>query len=208
MIQVQDISHSYDGVTQIQFPNFELKQAEKMLLLGQSGCGKTTLLHILGGILTPTKGKVIVDGVDMAQLSPSKRDSFRGKNIGIVFQKTHFVRSLSVLENLLLCQRLGGVATNKEDILRILSSLHVEHKIHSKPQQLSQGEQQRVAIARALVNQPQLILADEPTSALDDKNTREVIQLLEQQAVQNNATLIIVTHDTRLKDHFKNKIEL
>ena len=144
----------------------------------------------------------------MSRLNGSSLDKFRGQNIGIIFQTAHFVKALTVQENLILAQQLSGKKTDKQLIVNVLKTLNLEHKLKSKTSELSVGEQQRVAIARALVNSPALILADEPTSALDDKNTDEVIQLLEKTASEANATLIIVTHDNRLKDYFKNQIQL
>ncbi len=208
MIQVQNLKHFYNKDNHIHFPDFEVTKGEQLLLLGQSGCGKTTLLHILGGLLPPSQGSVIINDTSLFELNSSRLDKFRGKNIGIIFQKTHFVKSLTVAENLLLTQQLGGETQSIERIKNLLNPLNIVHKLNEKTKNLSQGEQQRVAIARALINHPQIILADEPTSALDDTNTDEVIQLLEQQAAEHQATLIIVTHDNRLKERFKNRIEL
>lgn len=216
MIQTKGIRHQYsskgqgdDGKThRLEFPDFQLEKGEKMLLLGQSGCGKSTLLHILAGLMKPTQGTVTIGNTPLSGLSESKLDHFRGQHIGIIFQKAHFVKSLNVMENLTLTQTLAGAGVDKAAVKALLDQLHIGHKAQSMPQNLSQGEQQRVAIARALVNQPDVILADEPTSALDDANAREVIALLEEQATEHQATLIIVTHDNRLKDHFPNRIEL
>ncbi len=208
MLQTKNLKFSYDGKTMIPFPDIFCKKGERWLLLGQSGSGKTTLLHLLGGLRTSQYGEVIVGGENLSQMPQSQLDHFRGKNIGIVFQKAHFVKSLTVEENLMLAQSLAGQAVSKERINDLLKRLNVFHKLKSKPSSLSIGEQQRVAIARALVNKPAIILADEPTSALDDKNCDEVITLLEQQAEQENATLLIVTHDGRLKEKFANTITL
>lgn len=208
MLQTKGLKFSYDGTTKLEFPDVSCGKGERWLLLGQSGSGKTTLLHLLGGLRTAKVGQVIVDGVDLSNLSKSELDQYRGKHIGIVFQKAHFVKALTVEENLMLAQNLAGTSISKERIKDLLSRLNVGHKLKSKPDSLSIGEQQRVAIARALINQPAIILADEPTSALDDKNCDEVIELLEQQAQQEGATLLIVTHDGRLKEKFKNQITL
>jgi putative ABC transport system ATP-binding protein len=207
MIRVKGISHSYGGGQEIRFPDFEVAKGGKMLLLGQSGSGKTTLLHLLGGLLQVQKGELAIGGQHFGQGKPMG-DKFRGRHIGIVFQKPHFVRSLNVLENLLLSQQLAGLKADKSEAMELLESLNISHKARSHTRRLSQGEQQRVAIARALINRPDVILADEPTSALDDGNTQEVIALLEQQAAKREATLIIVTHDNRLKERFQNRIEL
>jgi len=208
MLQTEGLEYSYDGKQQLSFPNITCEKGEQWLLLGQSGSGKTTLLHLLGGLRKPKKGIVRVNGTDIGQLSSEKLDDFRGKNIGIVFQKSHFIRALTVGENLLLTQKLAGLQPTKERVQNLLDRLNIGHKFSSKTDSLSQGEQQRVAIARALVNKPAIILADEPTSALDDKNCEEVINLIETQAREEQATLLIVTHDSRLKDQFSKRILL
>jgi len=190
------------------FPDINCGEGEHWLLLGQSGSGKTTLLHLLGGLLTTRNGSVQVADTDLGKLSASKLDKFRGKQIGIIFQKAHFVKSLTVEENLMLAQQLAGLPVNRERIEDLLKHLNVGHKLKSKPNELSQGEQQRVAIARALVNKPKVILADEPTSALDDVNCDEVIKLLEREATEVGATLLVVTHDGRLKEKFNKQIHL
>jgi ABC-type lipoprotein export system ATPase subunit len=208
MIQAQNLKYSYDGSRTMSFPNIECNDGEHWLLLGQSGSGKTTLLHLLGGLLSPQSGSIKVGETEMSRLKGSSLDKFRGQNIGIIFQTAHFVKALTVQENLILSQELSGKKIDKQLISNVLQKLNLEHKLKAKTSELSVGEQQRVAIARALVNSPALILADEPTSALDDKNTDEVIQLLEKTASEANATLIIVTHDNRLKEYFKNQILL
>jgi ABC-type lipoprotein export system ATPase subunit len=208
MLQAQNLKFSYGGSNTLSFPNIECQDGEHWLLLGQSGSGKTTLLHLLGGLLSPQSGSIKVGETEMSHLNGSNLDKFRGQNIGIIFQTAHFVKALTVQENLILAQQLAGKKIDKQLIFNVLQKLNLEHKLKSKTSELSVGEQQRVAIARALVNSPALILADEPTSALDDKNTDEVIQLLEKTASEANATLIIVTHDNRLKDYFKNQIML
>ena len=190
------------------FPNIECQTGEHWLLLGQSGSGKTTLLHLLAGLRTPSSGTVRIDDTVISQLPTSQLDAFRGRHIGIIFQQSHFVRSLNVEENLALAQNLAGLPVDKSKIRELLTRLNIGHKIKSRTSALSQGEQQRVAIARALVNQPYIIFADEPTSALDDGNTEEVIRLLIEQSEAANATLLVVTHDTRLKERFSKQITL
>lgn len=208
MLQTSDLQYTYDGKTMLRFPDIQCRKGEHWLLLGQSGSGKTTLLHLLGGLLTAKNGAVKVADTNLEKLSSSGLDQFRGKHIGIIFQKSHFVKSLTVEENLALAQQLAGLKINRTRISELLHHLNVGHKLKSKPDRLSQGEQQRVAIARALVNQPDVILADEPTSALDDVNCNEVIQLLEREANEVGATLLVVTHDGRLKERFEKQIQL
>jgi len=209
MLETKGLSYSYDkGKTKLQFPDINCKKGERWLLLGQSGSGKTTLLHLLGGLRQGKKGSIFINQTDIGTLSKKALDQFRGKHIGIVFQTSHFVKALTIEENLLLAQQLGGYHRSKDRIKMLLDRLNIGHKLRSKPHNLSQGEQQRAAIARALVNQPAIVLADEPTSALDDVNCNEVIQLLENQVAEENATLLIVTHDNRLKDKFENSVLL
>jgi len=208
MLQTENLSYSYDNSEWIKFPDIHCAADTSHLILGQSGTGKTTFLHLIGGLLESKKGKVIVNGTDITSLKGQTLDKFRGDNIGIIFQQAHFINAISVEENLMLAQRLAGKPVKKEDIRNILSILNIEHKANANPKQLSQGEKQRVVIARALINKPAVILADEPTSALDDHNCAEVVKLLEQTAKEVKATLVIVTHDNRLMDYFPNQIRL
>lgn len=208
MLTTEDLCFSYDGKNLLSFPDLRCSKGEYWLLLGDSGSGKTTLLHLLAGLLKPTSGVVNIDNTALSALPAKESDHFRGKHIGIVFQKSHFIQSLNVEENLLLAQRLAGVRPDKKTVWQLLQRLNIGHKMHEKTSRLSQGEQQRVAIARAIINRPSLILADEPTSALDDTNAEEVIRILEEQASTVNATLIVVTHDGRLKEKFSHRIQL
>ncbi len=208
MLRTENLSFSYGSQQQFDFPDIQCGKGEQWLLLGQSGSGKTTFLNLLGGLAKPTNGKVLIGSTDISTLSGAALDRFRGKHIGIVFQRSHFARALSVVENLLLAQYLAGETPDSNRAKQLLERLNLGHKLYAAPENLSQGEQQRVAIARALMNHPDVILADEPTSALDDQNSSEVIHLLEQQAAEEHATLLIVTHDNRLKSEFENKILL
>jgi len=192
----------------LKFPDFSLSKGEQALILGQSGCGKTTLLHLLSGLLKPNSGNVDVENENISKMSGAKLDSFRGANIGIVFQTPHFIEALTVKENLTLTQTLAGKSKNVDKVKTLLADLGVESKLNSKLNALSVGEKQRISIARALVNSPALILADEPTSALDDENCDSVLKLVSEQAKKHNSTLLIVTHDNRLKDQFDKRIEL
>jgi putative ABC transport system ATP-binding protein len=208
MLQTRELAYAYLGAQPIHFPDMECPKAGRMLILGQSGKGKTTLLHLLAGLLTPSQGDVIIGGENLTKLPKSSIDRFRGNNIGLIFQRSHFVRSLNVGDNLRVASYLAGVSIEEDRIRHLLDRLNIGHKIDQSTHTLSQGEQQRVAIARALVNRPRVILADEPTSSLDDVNTNQVIELLNKEAEAEGASLIIVTHDQRLKDHFEREVAL
>ena len=135
-------------------------------------------------------------------------DEFRGKNIGMIFQSPHFVRNISIIENLFLSLHLSNQKLDKEYAENILSQIGLAEKMNSLPDELSQGEQQRAAIALAVIKNPDLILADEPTSSLDDTNCQKIISLLKEQSASKNAKLIIITHDNRLRSQFKKSIIL
>ena len=207
MLLTQDLRHQYDSQVKFDFPDIICQARETLLVLGQSGVGKSTLLHILAGILPPTSGQVVIDNTSIYDQQPRRLD-FRGSHIGLVFQKPHFVQAVSAKENLRLAQRFARVRVDEQKINHLLTSLNISHRASAKTFSMSQGEQQRLSIARALINDPKLILADEPTSALDDKNCEEVISLLTAQAEAAGAALIIVTHDNRLKDLFSHQVTL
>lgn len=208
MIEARSLEYNYPGGVKLSYPDISCEKGTSCLLLGASGSGKTTLLHMLAGILSPSKGSIIFDGNDIVKYSKKELDGFRGKEIGIVFQRPHFVNALSVIENLCLAQRLAGFTVDKSKALDLLKRLNIAQKANVSVKALSQGEKQRVAIARALINNPALILADEPTSALDDANAKEVLALLQDVSKESNASLLIVTHDNRLTDVVKNQITL
>jgi len=208
MVKINGLTYHYSSEVQLKFPDFSLSKGEQALILGQSGCGKTTLLHLLSGLLKPNSGAVDVENENISKMSGARLDNFRGANIGIVFQTPHFIEALTVKENLTLTQTLAGKSKNVDKVKTLLADLGVESKLNSKLNALSVGEKQRISIARALVNSPALILADEPTSALDDKNCDAVLKLVREQAKKHNSTLLIVTHDNRLKDQFDKRIEL
>ncbi len=203
MVELSNVVVRYTPTHAITFHNWQVPQGGIALVLGASGSGKTTLLNVLAGLLPPHQGSVKVAGRDPYALTAQQNDLFRGRSIGLIFQKPHLIPSLSVLENLLAAQYFAQLRPDKALALQRLEELNVGHKQKSKPNELSQGEAQRVAIARAMLNSPALILADEPTSALDDGNCQAVLQLLEQQAQRHKATLIVATHDQRTKDHLE-----
>jgi len=173
----------------------QLAAGELVALTGPSGSGKTTLLHLLAGLMRPKEGMVKIANTDLSTLSSTKLDHFRGKHIGIVFQRSHFIRALSVEDNLLVAQHLAGIKPSKARAHELLKRLRIDYKAHSKTDSLSQGEQQRLAIARALINKPDIILADEPTGNLDSVMGNEVMEILLSLNTDEKTTIVMVTHD-------------
>lgn len=206
LIEVNSLQYAHSGQSPIVFPDFSLDSGDSLLILGKSGSGKTTLLNLLAGLLQPIKGEIILDGTNLSSLSGQKLDLFRGKNIGIVFQKPHLIAALNVKQNLELAHFFSKKKGQNLD--QLLADLGIAKKANSSVLTLSEGEAQRVSIARALATNPKVILADEPTSSLDDQNTELVVQLLKAQAAKIGAALIIVTHDQRVKNHISNFIEV
>jgi len=209
MIHCRSVEFHYNSeAPRMTFPDVHCAERDQLLLLGQSGSGKTTLLHLLCGMLQPAAGEIEINGQILRQLNERELDQFRGRNFGIVFQKSHFIQSLTVLENLAMPAFLAGEKFDAAAGRALLDQLGIGHKATERPRNLSIGEQQRVGIARALIHRPAIVLADEPTSALDDESTEAVISLLEAQAAEAGATLVIVTHDQRLKDRYARRVEL
>lgn len=208
MISTSNVTFSYNKDQIFHMPDLYCEAGSTILITGDSGKGKTTYLHILGGLLQPTTGTIEINKENMLALSEKKLDKFRGKNIGIVLQKSHFVSALTVLENLEMASWLATGKKNTARAKRLLEQLDVANQANKLPSQLSIGQQQRVSIARALMNQPKVLLADEPTSSLDDKNAEKVIELLTSLSKEYKAALVIVTHDSRIKEKFINKITL
>ncbi len=208
ILHTQDIRHRYSQTLEISFPDIQVDSAQSLLLLGKSGVGKTTLLHILSGILSPTQGKVEFDGHNIFDLTTTQRDRLRGDSIGLIFQQPHFITSLTALENLQLSTSFGTSQIDNSTIIALMDKLQIGEKQHSKVNTLSQGQLQRLSIARACLGNPKLLLADEPTSALDDDNATTVINLLQEMQQQSGAALIIVTHDQRVRSAIDHTILL
>ena len=208
MIEVSDLSYQYGNGHQLVFPDFRVNQGDHVLLLGESGSGKTTLLHLLGGLLRGYSGSIKIDGIELSSLSETALDRFRGQRIGFIFQKNHLISALTVEQNLALVSYLGGLPNLDHRIAEVLADLDLSGKRRSKISEISHGQAQRVSIARAVIHQPAIIFADEPTSALDDKNCFRVMELILSAARASKSTLVIATHDQRLKDVFLERVEL
>ena len=208
MLKTADVTFSYTKETSFNFPDIDLSSGQPLLILGKSGIGKTTLLHVLAGILSPDHGTIVINDTNITNLGSKKLDGFRGKHIGIVFQNTIAVSSLTVYENLQARLYFSGISNQKEAIENILVQLDLVSVKNQKPNTLSTGQLQRLGIALGVIHKPAIILADEPTSSLDDENCALVIDLLKSQAKKSNANLIIITHDQRIKNAFTNTIVL
>lgn len=208
MFEIRDLKHAYNGTEVLSVPAWRAEQGAHWLVLGPSGSGKTTLLHILAGILRPTSGSASVAGQDLLALRAAAIDRFRGRNIGLVLQRLHLISSLSVTGNLLLAQYLAGLPQDRARAEEALAALDLSDKGAAHPHELSFGQAQRVAVARAMVNRPKLLLADEPTSNLDDARCLQALDLLQAQARACNATLVIATHDQRIRARIPNHFEL
>ena len=208
MFEIRELKHAYDSSEVLSVSSWRVEQGSQWLVLGPSGSGKTTLLHVLAGILKPTAGSVRVADQDLRALSGNALDRFRGRNIGLVLQRLHLIGSLSVMNNLLLAQYFAGLPQDSGRVRETLASLDLGDKGDAYPHELSFGQAQRVAVARATVNRPRLLLADEPTSNLDDARCVQALELLESQALACNATLVIATHDQRIRARIPQHFEL
>ncbi len=202
MVNTKGLSFSYAPENTFLYPDRYAGNGHPLLLIGKSGSGKTTLLHLLAGLLRPAGGQLLVNNTDIALLSDRALDRFRGKHIGIIYQRAHFIAALNVKDNILLSPYFSGNPIDTKKAVSIAEQLGIGHLLHKRTTQISQGEQQRVSIARALLNEPKVLLADEPTSSLDDENCEQVIRLLLSESLAARVALIVVSHDERLQKHF------
>ncbi|MEO8755605.1 MAG: ATP-binding cassette domain-containing protein [Casimicrobiaceae bacterium] len=199
MFELKAVAHRYGAVPAVAIPEWRAGAGEAWLLSGPSGCGKSTVLHILAGLIVPGEGSVKVAGTDLRTLSEGARDRWRGRTVGLVPQRLHLVGALDVRDNLRLAQSLPGLPPDDARIAALLEAVGVADLAHRFPRELSQGQAQRVAIARAVVNRPLLLLADEPTANLDDAHAAQALELLRAQAVEAGATLVVASHDNRVR---------
>ncbi len=186
---------------------FEVKPAEQVALVGQSGGGKTTLLNVISGITSPDSGVVQVDGVDISRLQEVSRDRFRAERIGIVFQTFNLLPAFSALENVLLGMTFSG-RVDRKYARNLLEQVGLGQRLNHRPGQLSVGEQQRVSVARALANRPKLMLADEPTASVDMAHQDTILSLLRTACSENDVSLLLVTHSREVSAQFERVEEL
>ncbi|OUD13905.1 ABC transporter ATP-binding protein [Thioflexithrix psekupsensis] len=208
MFHLQSVQYRYQDREVLNINEWQSNAGSQWLIKGRSGSGKTTLLHLMAGLLRPQSGQIIVGGCALQELSERQRDAFRARQIGIVLQRLHLVKPLTVLENLKLAQQCAGLRPDLNRIQNLLATLELSAWQHALPHRLSQGQAQRVAIIRAILHRPPLLLADEPTSSLDDVNCQQVLHLLQSQAKEYGATLVIASHDSRLQNVFTQQLAL
>ena len=213
MVEVSQLDFAYPRHEfRLCIDQFCVDAGRQAALIGPSGSGKSTLLSLMAGIILPNRGKVMVDGNDLGQLSPSARSDLRATKIGLVFQSFELLEYLTVLDNLLLPFRLNRALQLTPQVqqraLQLSEELEIAGRLKRYPGQLSQGERQRVAIGRALVTEPALLLADEPTGNLDPNSKRRVLDLLLDGASRQNVAVVMVTHDHGLLDRFATLYEV
>ena len=199
VLQVSGLEFGYDKPL-LAIPHLEICSGESLAVLGPSGCGKTSLLHLIAGLLKPTSGTITILEHEITSLDERSTDRIRGENLGIVFQRLFLIPAISVLDNMLLSQRLSRTGVDEPFAIQLLDKLGIADQANKLPTQLSQGQAQRAAIARALAHRPALLIADEPTSALDNHNALNAVELLSEVSKASGAALMIVTHDERVRD--------
>ena len=202
ILKVVDLCKTYgkgdNMVRALDHVSFSVEKGEFVAIIGPSGSGKSTLLHILGGVDTPTSGKVFLDGIDVFSQNEEQLAIFRRRYVGLVYQFYNLIPVLNVEENITLPMLLDGRKVDPKRLKEMIELLHLEGRTKHLPNQLSGGQQQRVSIGRALINAPEILLADEPTGNLDSKNSYEIVELLKESNKKYKQTLIVITHDENI----------
>ncbi len=211
MLTVEDLVKNYrdpDGniVPILNVPRFSLASGEQVVLRGSSGCGKTTFLNILAGILAPDSGSVVFDNVNICGLSEGGRDRYRAAKIGYVFQTFNLLDGFTALENVRLGMSFGRKSLDPNRAKSLLERVGLGDRLNHRPKQLSVGQQQRVSVARALANKPRLLLADEPTANVDPANQQVIIDLMRSVCKEENVALLLVTHSEAVSSQFSNVV--
>ncbi len=202
ILKVEDLTKVYgtgeNQVTALNHISFSVEKGEFLAIIGPSGSGKSTLLHILGGVDTPTSGKVFMEGADVYAQNEKQLAIFRRRQVGLIYQFYNLIPVLNVTENMTLPVLMDGRKVNEERLKELIHILSLEGREGHLPNQLSGGQQQRVSIGRALMNAPSVVLADEPTGNLDSKNSQEIVELLKYSNEKYKQTLIMITHDENI----------
>ena len=206
VVDIENLRKEFGSVRALDGVSFQIEEGEWIAIMGPSGSGKTTLINIMGGLDSPTSGRAVVDGTDLARLDEAGLTRFRAEKIGFVFQQFHLVSYLTALENVMLAQYFHST-TDEKEARDSLERVGLGDRVAHLPSQLSGGEQQRVAVARALINHPTLILADEPTGNLDEANEEIVLNLL-RELHQEGHTILMVTHAASIGNLADRRIEL
>jgi ABC-type lipoprotein export system ATPase subunit len=207
MLLLKDVRKTFrqpDGtpLPVLDIQEFRVGAGEQMVLIGRSGCGKTTLLHIIAGIGRPDSGKVRINDWDITLLPEAECDRFRAEHIGYVFQTFNLLAGFTALENVLVAMRFAGGRPDRARAKHLLDRVGLGHRMTHRPAQLSVGEQQRVAVARALANKPQLLLADEPTANVDAGHQQQILDLIRETCQEEEVALIMVTHSHEVARQF------
>ena len=210
MIEVKNIWKSFGDLEVLKGVNLKVEKGEIVAIIGKSGAGKTTLLQIIGTLDRPTKGKVLIDGIDVFAMKDKELAAFRNKHIGFIFQFHQLLPEFTALENVCIPAMIAREKESeyKSRAEKLLQDLGLADRMHHKPNELSGGEKQRVAAARALMMQPTIILADEPTGSLDEKNKKELSELLLQLRKEYGQTILLVTQDKDLAKMADRVIEI
>ena len=203
IFEIKNLQYSISGKVILKEINLKLDNSNHLLIQGPSGCGKTTLLNLMSGLLKPDSGDILFKNKNLSNLEENEVDLIRSENFGFIFQKLHLIGHLNIKQNINLVRKKKSQSADN-----ILESLGLLNKDKQLAKYLSFGEAQRVAIARGIANNPNVIFADEPTSSLDDSNTRNVMNLIFNQAKRMGSTLIVCSHDNRINKYFKNFIKL
>lgn len=207
MLLVENVKKAYrepngDKLPILNVPRLELGSGEQVVIRGQSGGGKTTLLNVIAGLTTPDEGRIVIKTTDVTRLHEAARDRFRARHIGFVFQTFNLLAGFTALENVLLGMTFTGQRNDPQRATELLGRVGLGHRLSHKPAALSVGEQQRVAVARALVNKPVLLLADEPTANIDPSHQQQVIDLLREVCRTENVAMLLVTHSPEVSGQF------
>ncbi|MCH2121899.1 MAG: ABC transporter ATP-binding protein [Planctomycetota bacterium] len=207
MLVVENLKKSYSqnnsqALEILDVPEFRVDEGEQVVLIGASGGGKTTLLHIIAGITRPTEGRIWIDGIEATAFSEVARDQIRASKLGYIFQTFNLLPGFTALENVILGMTFSKGKPDSKRAVELLDRVGLKDRIHHKPGKMSVGEQQRVAVARALANRPRLLLADEPTANVDPQNKQQIVELIRNFCVEEKIALLLVTHAMEVASQF------